>query len=307
MTEIEIPEAFADVLSEVAEAYYRLREPLTDEKVTDTWIAGFVAATKLKYGHARAWVGGPKGYSRQLPFVIEGRCPLGHRTADQYDYATIRIVIRQGGAWSYDPASPCPECTAESIRDWMVTCRRCLAGEDSERHYPFHAALDLTTFYVPQLMDYSDKPADFEYVEIEGGGFDASPLAWIAREFMRLGQAAAARWWLEHPEEAAETLPSGPDRQRLMSERLAWAREVLGALPAKSAAGKPDSSSRFDTPEKVAKWLGELRDGDDNEAVPASASTRAAWEVVKDFPKEMRPSKNQCDYAQAIRNGSRAT
>ncbi len=268
-----MPDEFSDVLSYVAHEHYRLREPLTDRQVTETWIHGLVAATKLTYGHAKVWSG---KYTRPLPYVIEGPCPLGHRTENQYDDARIRLVTRQGGWWSYDPESPCPKCTANDIRVWLATCPRCLAGEDSERHFPFHSPLDLANGYD---IDHSDKPNDFEYVEIDGGGFDASPLAWIMREFVKLGEVAAARWWSEHTDEAAAEWQGSriireADRQRFISERLAWTQRVLDAAPVKkkgSAAPK-----RAMTPEATADWL-------DAQEIPLLGE-KATWERAKNLP-----------------------
>lgn len=269
MNDIEMPDEFADELSEVAEAYYRLREPLTDKQITKTWIAGLLAATRRECGHAKVWNG---KYPRPLPYVIELPCPLGHRTADQYDDASVRIVIREAGAWSYDPASPCPKCTADDLRRWMVTCPLCVAGEDSERHYPFHASLDVAAFYDLSEIDYSDKPEGFEYTELNGGGFDASPLAWVVREFVKLRQVAAARWWLEHTDEAAQSAPRSIDRQRLVSNRLSWARGLLDAVPNKQqkagTAPKP-----MMTAEDGAEWL-------DTQGIPAGGE-KATWERVR--------------------------
>lgn len=275
MNDIEMPEEFADVLSEVAHAYYRLREPLTDRKITDTWIDGMKAATRLAYGHAKAWNG---KFPRPLPYVIEGPCPLGHRTADEYDDASIRLVIRQESWWSYDPASPCPKCTAADLRRWMMTCPRCVAGEDSERHYPFHAPLDAMTLYDLSEADYTGKPQGFEYTEITGGGFDASPAAWVMREFVRLGREAAARWWLEHTEEAADAhgsrrLGEG-DRQRFVSDRLEWARGVLETVPKSKKAAI--SSKPMMTAESGAAWL-------DKQGVEIRGE-KATWAEVKDMP-----------------------
>lgn len=269
MNDIEMPDEFSDILSEVANAYYRLREPLTDKKITDTWIHGLVAATKLAYGHAKVWNG---KFMRPLPYVIEGPCPLGHRTENQYDDATVRLVARQGGWWSYDPASPCPECTANDLRLWMASCPRCLAGEDSERHYPFHAPLDVAAFYDLSEIGYRNKPEGFEYIELDGGGFDASPLAWVMREFVKLGEVAAARWWIEHTEEAAQNTPRGIERQRLVSDRLTWSRGVLDAAPKKQQKARAASKPMM-TAESGAAWL-------DTQGIP-SGGEKATWERVK--------------------------
>lgn len=309
MNDLDAPAGFIDALDKVRSALAVLGEGLTIEMVVDSYIRGLNAAG-FKAAHATVWVGGAKGRRRPLPFAIELDCPFGHRTEDRTDYAKTWLIIEENGGWSLSERSPCTRCSWEAVRELLANCPRCGAGEDSSRHYPDHDPIDLTGFYGHQEMDYGGKPWEFEYVEVPGGGFDASPLAWVAQDLLRRAAIARARWWLERTPEAEEWLArrihDEDERRRVLSDELRRARETMGALPTKRAEEKPPGPD-FSMPEKVAKWLEELTDADGNPAIPASAKTRAAWEVIKDMPRALRPSKNASDYAQAIRNGSRGT
>lgn len=255
---VQMPEELAEVLFDLSAVMRRFGEVLTDEKVTDTYIAGLIAATGQKWAHAKVWGG---KYPRPLPFVIEGRCPFGHRTEDRTDYATVRFLVDEDWWLTLDSASPCTHCTREALERWALTCPLCEAGMDHEKHYPNHAPLDVLAMY--DGLDYDDT----------AGGFDASPIAWVMREFVRQARIAAARWWIEHAEEAAHSAPLGiADRQRFISDRLADAREVLGAQPkVRSKHSKPVMTSEIG-----AAWL-------DKHDVPI-AGEKATWAQVKDMP-----------------------
>lgn len=258
MDEIQMPEQLAEVLFDLRAVMRRFGEVLTDEKVTDTYIAGLVAATGQKWDHGKVWGG---KHPRPLPFVIEGRCPFGHRTEDRTDYAKVRFIVDDDWWLTLDPASPCTHCTREALERWALTCALCEAGVDHERHYPNHAPLDVLEMY--DGPDYDDS----------AGGFDASPIAWVMREFVRQARIAAARWWIEHTEEAAQSLPRGAvDPQRAISDRLAEAREVLGAQPRATKV----SSKPMMTAENGAAWL-------DKNEVPR-VGEKATWAQVKDMP-----------------------
>jgi len=258
----EAPEEFSEALTEWARAQRRLREPLRPHMLTDAWIAGLVAGTRLKVEHGKAWAG---KYSRPLPFVIEMPCPFDHRTEDHRDYAKVRLIMEDDGWVTLDPDSPCPKCTEGVLERWALTCPRCEAGEDHEMHYPDHGPLDVLALYDGISADY-DRNAD---------GFDASPVAHVMREFVRLGRVAAARWWLEHTEEAARSIPRGvTDRQAFVSERLEWARGVIDSIPKKTR--KAVSSKPVMTAESGADWL-------DAQGIP-SGGEKATWALVKDMP-----------------------
>jgi hypothetical protein len=299
-TEIDMPEEFVEVLREWGNALRLLHEDLSDDMIVGAYIAGLIAGTGLKVEHGTQWVKTAKGgYPRALPYAIKFPCPFGHRTQDRRDRALVQLIIEENGGWSMDPESPCPKCSWEVIRDWFIDCACCRRGEDHERHSPDHASLD--------VLDRYDLPdSDINYND--AGGFDASPLSFVVREFVRLWHVAGARWRIEHTEEALDVdllVMKGADRETARNRGLASARVTLGALPTKRADARDED--RFAEPQAVADFLAELKDADGNPAVPATATTRAAWAVVKDIPATMRPSKNQVDYAQAIRNGSRAT
>lgn len=250
-----MPEELAEVLSDLSTAMRRLGEVLTDEKVTAAWIAGLVAANGAKWEHAKVWSGGPKGYPRPLPFVIEGPCPFGHRTEDRTDRAKVRFIVEESGWLTLDSASPCTHCTRQQLERWALTCPLCEAGVDHERHYPHHDPLDVLAMY--DGIDYDDS----------AGGFDASPVAWVMREFARLAKIAAARWWTEHTEEAARGL-SEPHT----AARLSDAQEALGAIP--RSTGRPMKPMM--TAESGAEWL-------DKNQVP-SMGEKATWAAVKALP-----------------------
>ena len=277
-----MPDELAEVLHDLSAVMRRFGEVLTDQQVTDTYIAGLTAATGQKWEHAKVWSGGTKGHMRPLPFVAQGRCPFGHRTEDRTDYANVRFIVDDDWWLTLDPASPCTHCTREALERWALTCPLCEAGMDHERHFPNHAPLDVLADYDLSEepcddypgVDYSGKPDDFEYTDMEDGGFDASPIAWVMREFVRQAKVAAARWWIEHTDEAvAEFVPLGiQDRQRFISDRLVEAREVLGAQPKITRA----SSKPMMTPEAGAAWLDKTR-------VPVMGE-KATWAQVKDLP-----------------------
>jgi len=202
-----------------------------------------------------------KGYPRKLPLVIEGRCPFGHRTEDRTDYAKVRFIVDDDWWLTLDPASPCTHCTREALERWALTCPLCEAGVDHERHYPNHAPLDVLAMY--DGLDYDDT----------AGGFDASPIAWVMREFVRQARIASARWWVERTEEAAQSAPPAvADQQRFVADRIAEAREVLGAQPKSAKA----SSRPLMTPESGAAWL-------DKNQVPV-VGEKATWAQVRDLP-----------------------
>jgi len=259
--EFEAPEEFADALSEWAYALHLLHEPLRAVTLANAWIAGLVAGG-IKAANGTVWGAGK--YSRKLPFVIEFPCPFDHRTPDEYDYARVRLVIRDNGWWSLDPASPCQKCNADAIAAWLLACPLCEAGEDSERHYPDHSPLDVFGGY--------DIDGDYD----DSRGFDASPVSWVVREFERLRVVAAARWWIGHTEEAAARLPRWSEsvRQRYVSGRLAWARGVLASTPKARKAAV--SSKPMMTPEAGVVWL-------DEQKIPAGGE-KATWARVKDLP-----------------------
>lgn len=271
MDEVDLPSEFEDALWDWGTALRRLREQLTDEMITAAWLRGIVAGTRLKFEHAKVWNGGK--YPRKLPFVIEGPCPLGHRTDDRTDYAKVRFIIEESGWMSRDPQSQCSRCGPEDLERWALTCPRCEAGEDHERHYPAHSPLDVAAIYD---IDHAGKPDGFEY---DGaGGFDDSPVAWVMREFVRLARIAAARWWLEHTEDAVTEWQGSQrireeDRQRVVSKILADSREVLGSA-SKGSSRAPVKPSM--TPEAAAEWL-------DANGI-AACGEKATWALVKDLP-----------------------
>lgn len=287
--EVVMPEEVEDVLWSLGQAFWRLRETLRPHRMTEAWIAGLVAAG-YKAGAAKEWGSGK--FPRALPFVIEMECPFGHRTEDRRDYAKVRLIIEDNGWWSLDPKSPCPRCTPTDVERWLLTCARCEAGEDCERHYPAHSPLDVTGGY-----DLPDAEVDYDD---SGRGFDAAPLAWVLREFLRLAKIAYARWWIERTDEAAEVSlmdrrVSDDYRQRYISNQLASAREVLGAVPQR---GRRAVEAPKRTTAEVGAWLDEY-------GVPTDATVRQAWELVKAVPG--RPAKNAIEAALSARKSSGTT
>lgn len=278
-TEIElsdVPAPVTDALEMWGRALMLLHEPLRPQMLTDAWVAGLVAArVGAEHVTVKEWGPGKFPRHRKLPFVLQFPCPFGHRTEDKYDIATARLIVEDSGWWSLDPESPCPRCTASALRDWLLTCPRCEAGEDSDRHDPEHWALD--------VFDLD-------------GDHDASPVAWVLREFGRLARVATARYWLDHPEEAAGNLPgvSEADRQRFIANQLARARVTLGAVPRKGASIAASKLSEGD----VDAWL-------TDHGVPDDATVRSAWALVKDI--EGRPAKNVIERILSERTKRRAT
>ena len=280
----EVPESFAEAIEELAQTLYRAGVPLTPSMLTHLWVAGLVAA-RLGAEHVtvKEWKPGKRWPEfRNLPYVLKFPCPGDHRTEDRRDDPWVSIIIEENGWFSLDPQSECTKCTAQSIRDWLLTCPRCEKGEDSERHDPLHWALDV--------------------FDIDGG-YDASPLAWIMLEFGREARRALARWWLDHTEEALDSDPiasrSTENRERLRVSQVAWAQRVIESQPKrKPSKAKLDAAgAAVMTVEEAAAWL-------DAEGVPATASQRAALALTEGRPG--RPSKPVIEKAVTLRK-SRAT
>lgn len=285
---ITMPEdTVADAVREWAHTLLRLREPLRPSMLTDAWIAGLVAA-RVGAAHVtvKEWGTSRWPSHRPLPYVLRFPCPLGHRTPDRRDDASVSIIIEENGWFSLDPESQCPDCTAKGIRDWLLLCPRCEAGEESERHDPDHWALDV--------------------FDIDGD-HDASPLSWVLREFGRLAMIATARWWLDHTEEALNSEPlayrSPEMRERLRAAQVMWAQGVIDSLPkpkakAKASKEKLDAAgSAVMTVEEGAVWL-------DTVGVPVTATQREALRLTESMPE--RPSKQIIEKAVTLRK-SRAT
>jgi hypothetical protein len=281
-TDVEMPEQFSDAIWYLSQAMARLDEPLTDAKLTEIWRLGLRRAGIRAERAKGAWNG---KYRPELPFVLEFPCPFEHRTPDRYDVASVRIIIEHVAWWSLDPASPCTECGAHAIARWLPTCPRCVAGEDSARHYPDHDAFDVTgTYEIPYNHD-----RDFEYDDT--GGFDASPVSWVAREFLRMTLIARARWWVEHTEEALDAHRaagmSESVRQAVRRRQLEWARDVLATQPkargASSSGAAPKEKQTMTTGEAVA-WLDALTDSAGVPLVAATHGEKATWAAVKTLP-----------------------
>jgi len=285
MDEIEeIPESFAEAIEDLARDLAQIGIPLAPAMLTHLWVAGLVAARMgAEHVTVKEWKPGKKWPEyRKLPYVLRFPCPFGHRTEDRRDDPWVSIIIEENGWFSLDPQSECTECTGQGIRDWLLTCPRCEAGEDSERHVPMHWALDV--------------------FDIDGG-YDASPLAWIMREFGREAQRAMARWWSDHTEEALDrdqfARRSVQNRERLRVSQVAWAQRVIESQPktTPSKAKLEAAGSAVMTVEEAAAWLAE-------QGVPATATQRAALSATEGLPG--RPSKQIIEKAVTLRK-SRAT
>lgn len=284
------PDEYTDALGEWSEALRLLHERLTAALLVSAWIAGLNAAG-FKAEHAKTWKG---KYPKSLPYVVAFEC--GHRTEDETDNAKVWLIVLDDGWVRLSPGSECTKCTPESVAAMLLDCPRCHAGEDSERHWPDHARLDAGVLY----DGLPEGPGGVEYDD-HGRGFDASPLSWVMREFERLQRVARARWWLERPEEAAQSLPGflpEAQRQLLTLREQSRAREVLGAKPKAKASSTSAPAAEPSLAERDPDaWL-------DSVGVPQDATVRQAWAMVKDMPG--RPAKNTIEKVLSQRR-SRAT
>ncbi|MGR0320424.1 hypothetical protein [Agromyces sp. ZXT2-3] len=266
-------EAVETALIEWAVNLSRLSKPLKAQMVVDAWIAGLREAG-VKADNARAWSRGTK-WPKKLPLVIEMPCPYEHRTPDRHDFAKVWLLVEDDGWISLDPESPCVECSQSGLERWLLTCPRCLVGEESLEHWTPH---DLGPDVA--ISDEGD--------EFEGGSY--SPLSFVIRQFEQLSLLATAKWWVEHTAEASEEYGDVPlhRRQDAIESRVEWARRMLAQAPPRKARSSPGAPAEGWTQQSTRTWL-------DQHDIADALTSRGAWERAKAIAGH--PPKNAIEAA----------
>lgn len=267
------------------------------------WLAGLKSAGvkdahQAKLGSRDSWA--------VLPFVIELPCPFGHRTIDRQRIGLVRLIVEDDGWVTLTRGevlpigeqaahnSPfCWQCTADGLAGWLLTCSRCVAGEDSDEHHAGHTLWEVAS---------------------------AAPFTFVLFEFDRAMHVAEAAWIIAHLEDELDRElddPTGAPLRMLLEgdfDGLVFdvdeygmpTREALRAYLLDELAEylpKPGSSQKAVTAGGASKPLwtdAEVIEFLEKVGVPADATVRAAWAIVGPMPQP-RPSKTRVEEVQPKR------
>lgn len=268
---------------------------LADTMLVKPWIDG-LREFGVKAAAVKVWSRGAK-YPTELPFVIGFACPFSHRTPDRRGLARVEFVVEHDGWVVLDVDASCGECDTGMLENWLLTCPKCEAGEESEWHRADHS-----------MSEHSREDVEGLGEQVRG---DVSPLSFVVEAFERLHQMAEARWWVENTAEAIEDYRDGAwsddwgigcDEDRIEEgiARLLDGAMRLVAADAATPRGPSRAVTRNSwTDEKVSVWLERQTTNDGGLTIPASASQREAWAIAKLI--EGHPPKNLIERAQTLR------
>lgn len=266
--------------------------------MTKPWVAGLKSAgldaRQAKEGRAGNWAA--------LPFVIEFSCPFGHRTIDRQRIGLVRLIVEDDGwvSMARGDAGPeneppprtspfCWQCQPDALAEWLLTCPRCVAGEDGDEHREGHSLWETGS---------------------------SAPFTFVLYEFDRAMHFAEATWVLDHKDQAVDDFLSGFPELDLSLAGIEFEPDEDGNVPRDVAqrwvldqvaewVPKPSSSRKAVTSgaPRPAWTDAEVVAFLEKAGVPADATVRAAWAIVGPMPQP-RPSKSRVEEVQPLRRAS---